>query len=72
MKIRVKVRTNAPSAAIKEAGSNYYEVSVTCAPIDGKANKAVIEQMARHLVVAPSTISLIKGAKGKEKILEIP
>lgn len=39
--------------------------------LDGKANKAVIEELAKYYNVPKTSITLINGAKSKYKIFEI-
>jgi uncharacterized protein len=38
---------------------------------DGKANAAVVDLVARGLGVAPSRVTLIKGATAREKLLGV-
>lgn len=44
---------------------------VRAKPEDGKANAAVIELVAAGLGVAPSRLSLLRGATSREKLLQI-
>ena len=44
---------------------------VRAAPEDGKANAAVLELLARALGVAPSRLSLLRGATSREKLFRI-
>ncbi len=43
-------------------------VRTTAPPADGKANKAVIRLLAEYLDVAPSRISLSRGAASRDKV----
>lgn len=52
-------------------GQQWLSVSVTAPPDKGKANKALIQLMARHLGLAPSSISLVAGETSRLKRLEI-
>jgi len=47
-------------------------VSVTAAPEDGKANRAVIVLLADSLGIAPSSISLVRGASSRDKWFRLP
>jgi uncharacterized protein (TIGR00251 family) len=47
------------------------KVSVTTAPADGKANEAVIALLAEEWGVAKSAISVVAGATGRRKLVEI-
>ena len=44
---------------------------VRAKPEDGKANAAVIALVARALNAAPSTITLLRGATSRAKLLQI-
>lgn len=52
-------------------GTLLYRVYVTCPPEDGKANKEVIKLLAKHLGLSKSSLSLQKGAKGRDKIIAV-
>lgn len=43
------------------------KIKITAPPIEGKANKAVINFLAMILKIAKSNMKIIKGEKGKEK-----
>ena len=47
------------------------KVYLTAVPIDGKANKELIKLLSKELNINKSKISIIKGEKNKEKVLEI-
>ncbi|WP_145110479.1 DUF167 domain-containing protein [Cereibacter sediminicola] len=46
-------------------------VHVTCAPEDGKANRAVTEVLAKALGVAKSRLTLVRGATGRDKTFRL-
>ena len=46
-------------------------VYLTAVPVDGKANKELIKLLAEKLEVSKSKISIVKGEKSKEKIIEV-
>ena len=47
------------------------KVYLTAVPIDGKANKELIKLLSKELNINKSKISITKGEKNKEKVLEI-
>jgi uncharacterized protein len=71
MKIRVKVKPNSRIESIKQLEDDYYEIKVTVPPEKGKANKRVIEILAKHIKIPKSKISILRGETAKEKIFEI-
>ncbi len=44
-------------------------VYVTVAPEDGKANAAVLRLLAKHFGVAPSSLRVMRGAQGRNKLV---
>ena len=55
-------------------GANDVEVlrvRVKAPPVDGAANAALIQLLAKHLGVAKRDISLISGATARNKIIEV-
>lgn len=48
------------------------KVKVTAPPVDGKANKALIQFLAEELGISPSSIGIIQGLHSQWKILRIP
>ncbi len=71
MRIIAKVKPGASFNKINQIDSNYFEIFTTAPAVEGKANKAAIELLAEFFDVAPSRISLVKGAKSKQKTFEI-
>ncbi|MES2213286.1 MAG: DUF167 domain-containing protein [Patescibacteria group bacterium] len=48
-----------------------YKVSVKEAPVQGKANDAIVRALATYFKVAPSCVTLISGQTSKQKVFEI-
>ena len=55
-----------------EASGPALKVTVTAPPADGKANTAVLALLARVLHVPKSTLSVLSGATGRNKLIHIP
>lgn len=47
------------------------KVKITAQPIDGKANKALIEYFSKFFKIPKTSISIIRGETSKEKTLYI-
>jgi hypothetical protein len=47
------------------------KVYLTAPPVEGKANQALIEILAEHYGVRRSQVKIIKGQKGRDKVIEI-
>ncbi|MBW6440514.1 DUF167 domain-containing protein [Patescibacteria group bacterium] len=49
----------------------FLKIYLTAVPVDGKANKELVKLLAKELKIAKSKITIIKGEKKSEKIIEI-
>lgn len=45
------------------------KVKVTAQPVDGKANRALIEYLAKEFKIPKTSIEIIKGTANKEKTI---
>ena len=70
--LHVRVQPKARANAVKGWHGAALRVSVTAAPEDGKANRAVIELLAETFDVAPSSINLVRGAVSRDKWFRLP
>ena len=46
-------------------------VYVSQPPLEGKANRAIIEALSKHFIVKKNSIRLLSGEKSKNKLFEI-
>jgi uncharacterized protein YggU (UPF0235/DUF167 family) len=53
------------------SGEEQLIIYVTTVPEDGKANKAMIQLLAKHFNVASSRITILKGHNSRSKIINI-
>ena len=63
----VKVSPKASRAGIGPEHDGALKVSVTAAPQNGKANRALIEELAAALALAPGRLEIRRGARGRRK-----
>ena len=70
--LHVRVQPKARANAVKGWHGAALRVSVTAAPEDGKANRAVIDLLAETFDVAPSSIILVRGAASRDKWFRLP
>lgn len=71
MFIRVRVTPNAREAKVTEVEELAFEVRVDEKAMDGRANKRLLEILAKHLGVPKSKVSIVRGAKSRDKIIEV-
>ncbi len=69
--IQVKVLTRSSKDQIIGKEGNVLKVKLTAPPVDGKANKALIDLLARRLGVSKTRIEIISGRRSRLKSLLI-
>ena len=68
--INLRVIPNAKKNEVSEEGG-IFKVRVKAPAVGGKANKAVIEVLADFFKVKKRDIRIVRGAKSREKVIEI-
>ena len=71
MILSIVVKANAKREQVEQIADGSYRVSVNAPPLEGKANDAVIQVLADHFSIPKSTIQIIRGKKGKKKLVEL-
>jgi uncharacterized protein (TIGR00251 family) len=71
MLIRVYVTPNAREARVVKVGDDYFEVRVDAMAVGGRANKRLLEILAEHFKVQRSRISIPKGTKTRDKLVQV-
>ena len=69
LEVRVQPRARR-NEVVEQAGAGL-RVRVTAAPVDGEANRAVIALLAEAFGVAPSRVTLVRGATSRDKLFRI-
>jgi len=70
MRLSIRVVPNAKQNKIIEEGDKF-KVYLTAPAVEGKANKALIQFLAEHFKTKRNKVSIIRGEKSREKIVEI-
>ena len=67
----VLVQPRASRAKLGPVHDGRLKVAVTSPPVDGEANAAVIELLAKSLGVAKSAVEVIAGASSRRKTIRV-
>lgn len=70
-KIQVKVIPRASKNEVIEIAPDQFKVKLTVAPVDGKANEALIELLSKHFKLSKSSVHILRGEKSQNKMIEI-
>ncbi len=68
--VSLKISPNASKNMILKDETGV-KVKLTAQPIEGKANKALIEFLSKHLKIPKTSIEILKGETSKDKTLLI-
>ncbi len=71
MKIFVKAHPKSRHPRVVKKDETHYEIWVSEAPEDGRANRAVLDALSEKLGIRKSSLSVIYGQTSKNKIVEI-
>lgn len=71
MKISIIAHPNSKNPRIEKDLTEMLHVYVSAPPLEGKANKAVIESLAKFFGTKKGKVTLISGEKSKNKVFEI-
>jgi uncharacterized protein (TIGR00251 family) len=69
--IDILVQPRASRAKIGPMHDGRLKIAVTAPPVDGEANAAVVELIARRLGIARGDVEVIAGASSRRKTLRI-
>jgi uncharacterized protein len=70
-RLRLRVAPGASRAGVVGRHGDAWKVRVTAPPEDGRANDAVVRLLAETLAVPRTSVSLVSGHGGRDKIVEL-
>lgn len=68
--LQIRISPNASKNEIIKS-EDVVKVKITAQPVDGKANKALVEFLSKQFKVPKTSIEIIKGETSKDKTLLI-
>jgi hypothetical protein len=71
MRVTIVAHTNSRNPRVETDIAGALHVYVNAPPIDGKANEVIVDTLAKYFKTKKSLVSLIRGAKSKQKVFEI-
>ncbi|HRY60399.1 MAG TPA: DUF167 domain-containing protein [Patescibacteria group bacterium] len=76
MKLSIRITPNAKKTEIVGTdqtlfGDEVMKLKVAAPPVEGKANREVIEFFAKHYNVSKSKVRIVTGEKSRNKIIEV-
>lgn len=72
MILQIKVKPNARTSELTQRDDGSWHAELKAPPVDGKANRELIELVARHFGCAKADVAIKSGAGGRVKLVTIP
>ena len=69
LKVRVVPRSAKNALMLREDGS--YRARLNAPPVDGKANRALIDLVSENFKVKRSAVKIVSGHRSRDKVMEI-
>ncbi len=66
--VNIKISPNSKKNEIINEG-DFTKIKITAQPIDGKANKALVEFLSKNFKIPKTSIKILKGETSKEKTI---
>lgn len=71
MRIYLTVSARSSKNEVTKISEGEYKVKLTAAPVDGKANEALIKILSDYFKVSKSSITIVGGKTAKMKMVDI-
>jgi uncharacterized protein (TIGR00251 family) len=71
VRVTVRAKPRASHSRIARVDGLKVEVALAAPPVDGAANEALIELLAKALSLSKSSLTLVLGQTSKHKVVEI-
>lgn len=70
-RVSVRLRPRGRGDALLGFEEGVLRARVSAPPTDGRANRALCKLIAARVGVAPSRVSVVHGAKSRDKVIEV-
>ncbi len=70
-RFRVRVIPGAKRTRIDAEPDGRLRIHLSAPPLDGRANRALVELLARHFGVKKKQVSIISGERNRDKLVQI-
>ena len=67
--VSIKISPNAKKNEIVKDENGAIKIKITAQPVDGKANKALIEFLSKQFKIPKTSIEIVKGETSKDKTI---
>jgi hypothetical protein len=71
MLLKIKASPKSSKNELVKLPDGSYKAKLTAAPVDGKANEALVELLSEEFKIAKSKIKIVRGLTSKVKTIEL-
>jgi uncharacterized protein (TIGR00251 family) len=71
MVLRVRVKPNARTSSFAHQPDGTWLAMLKSAPVDGKANRELVQLVARHFGCTKASVTIKSGTTGRIKLIEV-
>jgi uncharacterized protein (TIGR00251 family) len=71
MKFFLKVKPNSKKIKIEKISQNQFTLWINAPAQNGRANQAAVKALSEYLAIPKSRITIVKGHKTRNKIVEL-
>ncbi len=71
VRLSVRVQPRASRSEVVGEHDGALKVRLAAPPVEGEANRELVRFLSKLLGVAPSRVSVVAGATGKSKVVEV-
>lgn len=71
VRFEVRVRPRASRTEVAGLHGEAVRIRLTAAPVDGAANRQLVEFLARRLDVPRSAVRIVRGERSRSKLVEV-
>ena len=72
MRLHVRVTPNAKKDEIVGWQQDVLKIRLAAPPLEGRANEALRQFLARRLHLPPTSLTLLRGSHGRDKLIDLP
>ena len=71
VRISLRIQPGAPKNEVAGLAGGVWKIKIAALPVEGKANKALIDYLSEVLDIAKSNITIVRGERGRDKVIAI-
>jgi len=71
VRISLRIQPGAPKNAVAGLVNGVWKIHVAAPPVEGKANRELIEYLSEVLDIPKSNIAIVRGETGRDKVVVI-